>query len=500
MPKLKIDGREVEVPTGTNLILAALRAGVYIPHYCYHPLLPVAGQCRMCLVKVEGVPRPVAACTISVDRDMVVDTKDRDVQKIRKTVLELLLQHHPIDCPVCPRSGECELQNFAYTWGPQRKRYDGKRRVKGWKRVSKNIILFKERCVLCTRCIRFLRNFTKTGGIALSRRGALSDLITFPDRLVNGSNYVGNIVDLCPVGALVDEATSYLPRSWRVDKALTHCPMCERGCRVIVESWKGKIVRVKTFDNTSDKAEQHLYSREKLEPSYLDIKGIDEIGGYSYDNLYTQDLIICDIGRWGWRNFFFPRDVNFYSLKDGARTKIDFGSAVKLSGRFFEFKNKAILVTPYATNEEMELIKTFAKRTSATISLLPPIEGEDDGILLKKIRAPNYKGGKSILGDVSYDVLGSVEKGVFDSVIYYGMGADKDKFSPTKIKAKFVIFIELLPPDGVDIEGLFFPATIPYEKDGSYTYEGGTKRIHSVYKTDFSERILFETFLSGFSK
>ncbi|MCS7213051.1 MAG: 2Fe-2S iron-sulfur cluster-binding protein [Candidatus Calescibacterium sp.] len=500
MPKLKIDGREVEVQQGTNLIIAALKAGVYIPHYCYHPLLPVAAQCRMCLVKVEGAPKPiVAACNVTVDRDMIVDTKDQQVQKLREIVLELLLQHHPVDCPVCPRSGECDLQNFAYNWGPQTKRYDGKRRLKGWKRVAKNIVLFKERCVLCTRCVRFLRDYTKTGGIEVSRRGFASDLVIFPEKLANGSNYVGNIIDICPVGALVDEATSYLPRAWRMEKALTHCPMCERGCTVVVEAWKGKIVRVKTFDNTSDKAEDHLYSeKDAIQPAYYQINGIEEIGELSYDKLYTQDMIICDIGRWDWRKFFFPRDSNLYSLENGTKEKIDFDSAVKISQRFFDFDKKAILVTPYATNEEMILLKTLAQKSSASISLLPPIEGQEDGVLLKKVRAPNFIGGKNIIGDVSYEVLQNVEKGAFDSVLYYGMGSDKSKFSPQKIKSNFSIIIDLIPPEG--LSGIFIPATIPYEKHGTYTFEGKEKRIYPVYKTKFSEVDLFQKMVSALER
>ncbi len=497
MPKLKIDDKEIEVEHGTNLILASLKAGVYIPHYCYHPLLPVVAQCRMCLVKVEGAPKPVPACTIKVEKDMVVDTRDRSVQKLREIVLELLLQHHPVDCPVCPRSGECDLQNFTYTWGPQLKRYDGKRRLKGWKRVSKNIILFKERCVLCTRCVRFLRDFTKTGGIEVSSRGFLSDLVIFPEKLANGSNYVGNIIDLCPVGALVDEASSYLPRAWRVDKALTYCPMCERGCQIIVEAWKGKISRVKTFDSTSDKAEFHLYSsHDIIQPSYKQINGIEEIGDISYDKLYTQQMIICDIGRWEWRSFFFPREENFYSIEKGSKNKIDPESALKISRRFLDYRKKIILVTPYATNEEMKLIKDVAQNISSEVSLLPPIEGSEDDVLLKKIRAPNYKGGLKIIGELSPAVLEAVKRGDFEAVIYYGMGADKSKFSPQNIKANFSVFIDLLPPDSFSENGVFIPATLPYEKQGTYTFEGQEKRIYPVYQKTFSEISFFKSLLS----
>jgi len=483
MPVLKIDGKEIEVEKGTNLIIAALKAGVYIPHYCYHPLLPVAAQCRMCFVKIEGMPRPTTACTITVDKDMVVDTKDEKVRKLRNLALEMLLQHHPVDCPVCPRSGECDLQNFTYIWGPEKKRYDGKRRLKGWSRVSEKILLFKERCVLCTRCVRYLEDFVKVGGITVSRRGFLSDLVIFPEKFVN-SNYSGNIVDLCPVGALVDEATVYLPRAWRTKKALTRCPLCEKGCRIVAESWKGKIVRIKTFDNMLDKAEEHLYTKneELIQPAYQEIEGIEEIGAHSYDKLYTEDLIICDIGRWGWREFFFPRDENFYSLSDGKAEKLDWESFKGISKRFFAFKKRAIFITPFATNEEMLAFKELAEKSGSDISLIYPIIKEGDNMLLKPTRAPNFKGGEKILGGINEDIIRKAMLGEYDAVILYSLGADKTKFDASKIKSEFLIVMDNFPPQKVQVQALFFPATLPYEKKGTYTFEGEEKKIYPVHK------------------
>ncbi len=487
MPIVKIDGKEVEVENGTNLIIAALKAGVYIPHYCYHPTLPVVAQCRMCLVKVQGAPKPVPACTITVEKDIEVDTRDEKVKKLREIVLELLLQHHPVDCPVCPRSGECDLQNFTYIWGPEKKRYDGKRRLKGWIRVSEKILLFKERCVLCTRCVRFLSSFTRTGGIDVTRRGFMSDLSIFPDRLASesGSNYVGNIIDLCPVGALVDEATVYLPRAWRVKRALTHCPLCERGCRIVVEAWKGKIVRVKTFDNMLDKAEEHLYSpHEIIQPAYNEIEGIQEIGEHSYDKLYTEDMLICDIGRWGWREFFFPRDTNIYILEGEKRKKVEWSEAKEVAERFLDLNPKAILLTPFATNEEMSAFLKLAKKSGADISMLPTIEGPEDEILIKRRKAPNHIGGERIIGGVKQDVLNGVNSGKYKALIFYRMGSQGTFNVKT---ADFVIYIDITPPRDSYIRGIFFPATIPYEKRGTYTYGGEQKSIYPVLEKSPSE-------------
>ncbi len=488
MPVLRIDGKEVEVEKGTNLIIAALKAGVYIPHYCYHPLLKVVAQCRMCFVKIEGVPRPTTACTVTVDKDMVVDTKDEKVKKLRNLALEFLLQHHPVDCPVCPRSGECDLQNFTYIWGPERKRYDGKRRLKGWIRVSEKIILFKERCVLCTRCVRFLRDFTKTGGLSVTQRGFLSDLTIFPEKFADGSKYSGNIIDLCPVGALVDEASSYLPRAWRVQRTLTHCPMCERGCRVVVEAWENKIVRVKTFDNMLDKAEESLYSQNKnlIQPAYSEIIGIEDIGAHSYDKLYTQDLIMCDIGRWEWRNFFFPKDTNPLSVRGGIKEEISWEDTKKVARTFLSYDKKAILVTPYATNEEMTKFKELAEKVDADITLLPPLEGEEDDILIKRRKAPNYIGGCNILGGVKDEVISKIKSGQYSALIYYGMGANKGSISQKDLRGDFIVIIDLrLERD--DFVGVFIPATLPYEKSGHYTFEGNPKKINPA-----CERIPYE--------
>ena len=499
MPKLKIDGKEVEVEKGTNLILAAMKAGVYIPHYCYHPMLEVVAQCRMCLVKIQGVPKPTPACTVKVDKDMEVITNDERIRKLRETVLELLLQHHPVDCPVCPRSGECDLQNFTYIWGPERKRYDGKRRLKGWIRVSEKILLFKERCVLCTRCVRYLQDFTKTGGITVSRRGFMSDLVIFPEKLVK-TKYSGNIIDMCPVGALVDEAVVYLPRAWRVKRALTRCPMCERGCRILVESWKGKIVRVKTFDNMLDKAESHLYShRNIIQPEYEEINGFEEeIGEHSYENLYREDMIICDEGRWEWRDFFYPRETDFYSIEGGEKVKVSSDDALEIAKRILDMSPIAVLITPYATNEEIYAFRNFAELAKADISALPHIEGEEDNVLLKSVRAPNRIGCEREIGGVKSDVLAKAKEGQYRGVIYYGMGSDKSKFSASDIKAEFVIYIDLRPEDSDKVSaGLFFPATLPYEKTGTYMFSGEGKHVYSVHDVGRPTEISLANFLSS---
>ena len=472
MPILEIDGKKAEVEKGTNLIIAAQKAGVSIPHYCYHPSLKVVAQCRMCMVKIEGLPRVVPACNITVDKDMkVYSDTDPEVKRIRNLVLELLLVHHPTDCPVCPRCGECELQNFTYTWGPEDKRFDGERRIKGYTRVSDRILLYKERCVLCTRCVRFLRDFAGTGGISVTLRGQDSDLEIFPDKFVDNSNYTGNIIDFCPVGALVDEAMVYLPRAWRMKRVKTYCPLCERGCEIYAESWEDRIVRIKAIDDTYN----------------------------------CETNIICDVGRWQWyEKFLRDRVEDILEIDDGVVKKIDTVSHGKTPSmlmtvrkQFEEYKyrkdipehfvksvvsvlkgkNKiAFFVTPFATNQELEIISKLSYKLKSKVSIIPPEKGVSD-MLLRESRAPNLRGCLNY-----FTIDEKVLKDRYDTVLCYSMGVELDSIPNCNNLILIDLRLEWLSRNnGTSKKILFFPATTPYEKDGTYiNFEGRERNLKPV--------------------
>src|SRR5438132_772359 len=204
MPKLTINGHAVEVPPGTNLIEAARRVGVEIPHYCYHPGLSIAGQCRLCMVDIEKTPRPTIACNTLAAEGMVVATETDRVKETRKSIMEFHLINHPLDCPVCDQAGECWLQIYYMEHGL----YDPRMRDEKVHKpkavpLGPHVMLDAERCILCSRCVRFCDEVTGTGELGIFHRGDDSEIGLFPGKeLVN--KYSGNVVDICPVGALTD--------------------------------------------------------------------------------------------------------------------------------------------------------------------------------------------------------------------------------------------------------------------------------------------------------
>jgi len=206
MPKLTIDGKQIEVPGGLNLIQAAERAGIEIPHYCYHPGLTVVGNCRMCLVEIEKAPKLQIACNTSVAEGMVVHTQSPRTRTAQKAVLEFLLVNHPIDCPVCDQAGECKLQDYYMDYDRQPSRFPlGKKNHKGKAiDVGSGVMLDQERCILCARCTRFFDEITKSSELAIFERGDGCKIDIWPGKPVD-NKYAGNVVDICPVGALTEK-------------------------------------------------------------------------------------------------------------------------------------------------------------------------------------------------------------------------------------------------------------------------------------------------------
>ena len=237
--RLTIDGRAVEVAEGTNVLKAAEAAGVAIPHFCYHPGLEVEGSCRMCLVEIEGLPKIELACSTVVREGLVVRTSTERVRAARKDVLEFLLAEHPLDCPVCDKAGECRLQDYYDLHGLTAGRMIEARERREKKRpIGRGLILDRERCVLCTRCVRFLRQVTRTGELGVFERSLRSEVGTFEGRPVD-NDYSGNLVDICPVGAITSEDFRFKTRAWFLTRKPSVCPHCGRGCAVVVESVKG---------------------------------------------------------------------------------------------------------------------------------------------------------------------------------------------------------------------------------------------------------------------
>ena len=253
VPKVTIDGQEVSVAGGTTVIQAAETLGIFIPRYCYHPGLSIAGNCRICLVEVEKAPKLQIACNTPVTDGMVVHTESDTAQDGRRAVLEFLLANHPLDCPVCDQSGECDLQNFYLNFGLYNPRFR-EHKVKKQKAVTlgPNVMLDQERCILCSRCVRFTDEITKTGEFGIFNRGDRAELGLYPGDELNNP-YSANVVDICPVGALTERKFRFKTRVWYLSSAPTVCNGCSQGCNMDMHylldrphlNDKARVVRVK---------------------------------------------------------------------------------------------------------------------------------------------------------------------------------------------------------------------------------------------------------------
>src|SRR6266581_3611009 len=234
MPKLTINGEAVEVPAGTNLIEAARKVGVEVPHYCYHPALSIAGQCRLCMVDIEKTPRPTIACNTPASDGMAVWTETDRVKETRKSIMEFHLINHPLDCPVCDQAGECWLQIYYMKHGLYDPRMvDEKVHKPKAVPLGPHVMLDAERCILCSRCVRFCDEITGTGELGIFSRGDHSEIGLFPGQDLT-NRYSANVVDICPVGALTDRDFRFQVRVWYLDAAKAVCPGCARGCNIDV--------------------------------------------------------------------------------------------------------------------------------------------------------------------------------------------------------------------------------------------------------------------------
>jgi NADH-quinone oxidoreductase subunit G len=237
---LTIDGRTVTTEKGRTVLQAAIEAGIRVPYYCYHPGISIDGSCRVCIVKIEKMPKLQTSCSTTVTEGMVVHTQSPDVVEARASVFEFLLINHPLDCPVCDKGGECPLQDFSYSYGPNESRMGFPRRVfdgEGAKAdvdFGPTLMLNRNRCILCTRCVRFMREVDDDAQINIVDRGYGSEIATFREEGVH-SLISGNLMDICPVGAITTRDYRFKARPWDNPEAVdTICTLCEKGCNTTV--------------------------------------------------------------------------------------------------------------------------------------------------------------------------------------------------------------------------------------------------------------------------
>jgi hypothetical protein len=274
MVEIELDGKKVEITEGSMIMHAADKAGTYIPHFCYHKKLSIAANCRMCLVDVEKAPKPMPACATPVTNGMIVRTKSDKAIKAQQSVMEFLLINHPLDCPICDQGGECQLQDLAVGYGGSASRYEEEKRVVFHKDVGPLISMEEmSRCIHCTRCVRFGQEVAGVMELGMIHRGEHSEITTIVSDTVD-SELSGNMIDICPVGALTSKPFRYSARTWELSRRKSVSPHDSTGANLIVQVKNNKVMRVVPLEN-EDVNECWIADRDRF--SYEALNGPDRL-------------------------------------------------------------------------------------------------------------------------------------------------------------------------------------------------------------------------------
>ncbi|WP_428939715.1 2Fe-2S iron-sulfur cluster-binding protein [Fontivita pretiosa] len=244
MPRITVDGKIIECKDRQMILQACLDAGIFLPHYCYHPGLSIPASCRICLVEVEGIPKLVPSCQTPVRDGMVVHSKSSKAIANQKAVMEYLLINHPLDCPVCDQAGECLLQDYSYQYGRTESRFEEDKAKKPKKDVGLHVLLYNDRCIMCTRCVRFTREISGTGELYVDGRGHREEIDIFPGKPLD-NKLSGNVVDICPVGALLDKDFLFKQRVWLLKRTPSISPVDAGGENIWLEHNQNVIYRIK---------------------------------------------------------------------------------------------------------------------------------------------------------------------------------------------------------------------------------------------------------------
>lgn len=284
MVNIEIDGKQVSVPKGSTIMDGAKQIGVYIPHFCYHKKLSIAANCRMCLVQVEKAPKPLPACATPVMDGMKVFTHSPQAVNAQKGVMEFLLINHPLDCPICDQGGECQLQDLAVGYGASGSRYAEAKRVVVNKNLGPLISTDMTRCIHCTRCVRFGQEIAGIMELGMAGRGEHSEILSFVGKTVD-SELSGNVIDLCPVGALVSKPFRYSARTWELSRRKSISPHCGLGSNLVVQVKQNRVMRVLPRDN------------EAINECWLSDKDRFSYEGLNSEDRLTRPMIKRD-GQW----------------------------------------------------------------------------------------------------------------------------------------------------------------------------------------------------------
>ena len=320
MPKCVIDGREVEFTPGQNLIEVARKVGIEVPYFCYHPGLSVVAQCRMCTVEIEKMPKLQTACSTTATEGMVVKTKSERVIKNQKSVMEFLLINHPLDCPICDKSGECDLQDFSFKYGDSNSRYTEERRTYMDLDMGPVIKKSMNRCIHCTRCIRFGSEVAGIHEMVAVQRANNTEITTIDGRPLE-TDYAANYADVCPTGSLTLKDFRFRKRAWYLKKTATTCEGCAKGCNMEVHQ-DGNII-YRCLPRT---------------------------------NMEINQYWLCDEGRF---NFHYVGDKNRIADPMVQSSKTDWASGINAAKACLTGKKVGVVIGSDLTQEEIKLLQGF---------------------------------------------------------------------------------------------------------------------------------------------
>lgn len=451
MVSLSIEGRPVTVPDGMSILEAAKTAGVLVPHYCYHPGLPVAGVCRMCLVEVEKMPKLAPACATTVMEGQVVHVHSPKALEARKGVLEFLLINHPLDCPICDQAGECELQDYTFAEGRADSRYREAKRFNPVEDFGGDVLYVQNRCILCTRCVRFMSDVAQEPVLNVSERG---------DRAFIGkaeghdltNPWAGNVVDLCPVGALLSKDFLNKARAWELDRAPTVCTGCSQGCNAVAETRDNVVVRLKPRPN-------------------------DEVNQY----------YLCDVGRLGYREFNRRDRADQPLVRHNGRLNVaEWDDAIAAVANVMKGARVVVLVSPNMSNESLFLLERMVAKVGGravfrvTRGPEAPLPGATD-LALRAERAANATGARAL----GFSEVESLSNIVQSGDVLFVVGDALDGIPSAELsRASAVVYAGTAVPEVIAANvSAVLPLTNTLEEEGTFTNLRGRVQRYLQAKT-----------------
>ena len=448
MPTITIDGKQFEFEQGQTILNVAHDNGMSIPHYCYHPSLSVVASCRICLAevwapnprndnKLEPMPKLLPTCQEPAGDGRVVYTDSPKAIANQKAVMEMFLNHHPIDCAVCDQAGECTLQDYAYEYGRGVRRCDIEKITQSKKDIGDHIMLYGDRCIMCTRCVRFTDEITGTSELYIEGRDASECIDVFPGIGIN-NELSGNVIDICPVGALLDKDFMFTQRVWLLSTTPSIDPLTSSGDNINIEHNENKIYRVKPRTN-------------------LDV------------NQYW----ITDEVRYGWK--FVYDEFRISEMTEDAETVA--------AGKLQQATKVALLVSPMISCEDAWLLGSLVRGldSEAIIGIGPvPIDGEDktfkSGFTVRSEKAPNARGVRRALGDVLEYEAWKSKVGDADTVVVTG-NYPESWDTPTIGDDQTLILIDTIQNELTERANVFLPATTWAEKAGTFENHSNTLQL-----------------------